>query len=60
MTRQGLSQWTLAEEVGVSKNYLSKRFRHEAPLSLNDLEGVCKVLRLDPATVVAMAVAGAD
>lgn len=34
----------LAKACGVSRNYLGKRLRDEAPLTLNDVEEVCKAL----------------
>lgn len=49
---QGMTHWTFAERMGVSKNYVSKRFRHEAAFTLTDFEMGCAVLGLDAATVV--------
>lgn len=38
----------LAKACGVSRNYLGKRLRDEAPLTLNDVEAICKALGIQP------------
>ena len=44
MARTRVSGAELARLIGVSQNYLSKRLRDEAPLTLNDTELICDAL----------------
>lgn len=46
MARRRISQVALAEHMGVSQNYVSKRLRDELPFTLNDVEVIARVLGL--------------
>ncbi|MHC6592391.1 helix-turn-helix domain-containing protein [Arthrobacter sp. C152] len=37
----------LAKESGLSRTYLGKRLRDEVPFTLNDVEAICRALRID-------------
>lgn len=39
-----VTKTALAKACGVSRNYLGKRLRDEAPFSLNDVEAICRAL----------------
>lgn len=43
-----VTKTALAKACGVSRNYLSKRLRDEAPFTLNDVEVICQVLGIRP------------
>jgi len=47
LARQNLLIKDLAEQSGLSKGYLGKRLRDEAPLNLNDFEAICEALGKD-------------
>ena len=47
MSRQRISGAQLAERVGRSQSYISKRLRDESPLTANDIEDICKALGED-------------
>ena len=55
----GRLQWTqtdLAEKVGKSKNYINTRMRDEAPLNINDIEEIGRVLGRSPGDLFRAAV----
>lgn len=46
MAHEMVTKTALAKACGVSRNYLGKRLRDEAPFTLNDVEAICKALGL--------------
>jgi transcriptional regulator with XRE-family HTH domain len=48
MTDQGITAKDLATTAGLSRSYLGKRLRDEAPFTLNDVEAICVALRIEP------------
>ncbi|WP_181034077.1 helix-turn-helix transcriptional regulator [Arthrobacter sp. GMC3] len=44
MDDERISVSRLAAAAGLSRNYLGKRLRNEASLTLNDIEAICKAL----------------
>lgn len=48
MADEMVTRTALARACGVSRNYLAKRLRDEAPFTLNDVEAICKVLGMRP------------
>lgn len=51
LTDRGMTAQALAAAAGISRSYLGKRLRDEAPFSLNDVEAICKALRIEPPSV---------
>ena len=47
MGRQRLNGVQLAGKARMSRDYLGKRLRNEAPFTLNDIEAICKALGED-------------
>jgi DNA-binding phage protein len=47
MAEHGVTAQALAKAAGVSRNYLGKRLRDEAPFTLNDVEAVSKALGIE-------------
>lgn len=47
MDDENISVARLATASGLSRNYLGKRLRGEAPLTLNDIEAICSALSED-------------
>lgn len=44
MAEERVTVTALARAAGLSRNYLGKRVRDEAPWSLNDVEAICEAL----------------
>lgn len=44
MARDHVTVQALADAAGVSRTYLGKRLRDEVPLTLNDVEAICRAL----------------
>jgi DNA-binding phage protein len=47
MADQRVTAQALAETTGISRSYLGKRLRDEAPFTLNDVEAICKALGME-------------
>jgi DNA-binding phage protein len=47
MARDRVTAQALAEAAGISRSYLGKRLRDEAPFSLNDVESISKALGIE-------------
>lgn len=47
MTRRRVTAKQLAEQAGMSANYLGKRLRNESPFNANDIEAICAALGED-------------
>lgn len=47
MARERVTAKALAEASKISRSYLGKRLRDEAPFSLNDVEAISKVLGIE-------------
>jgi transcriptional regulator with XRE-family HTH domain len=47
MARERVTAKDLAAVTGISRSYLGKRLRDEAPFSLNDVEAISKALGID-------------
>jgi transcriptional regulator with XRE-family HTH domain len=48
MTDQTITAQSLAAKSGLSRSYLGKRLRDEAPFTLNDVEAICVALKIEP------------
>jgi transcriptional regulator with XRE-family HTH domain len=48
MTDQTITAQALAAMSGLSRSYLGKRLRDEAPFTLNDVEAICVALKIEP------------
>lgn len=48
MTDQKVTAQALAELTGISRSYLGKRLRDEAPFNLNDVEAISLALKIEP------------
>lgn len=48
MADEMVTKTALAKACGVSRNYLGKRLRDEAPFTLNDVEAICRALGIQP------------
>lgn len=44
MARDGVTAQELAERTGISRSYIGKRLRDEAPMTLNDVEAISNAL----------------
>lgn len=44
----GVTISALAIAAGLSRNYLGKRLRNEAPFTFNDAEAICSALGMEP------------
>jgi len=47
MARHRVSATLLAERAGLSRSYLGKKLRDEAPFTFNDIESICVAMRED-------------
>lgn len=47
MARDGVTAQELAARTGISRSYIGKRLRDEAPMTLNDVEAISKALHID-------------
>lgn len=47
MADQRVTAQALAEATGISRSYLGKRLRDEAPFTLNDVEAISRALGMD-------------
>jgi transcriptional regulator with XRE-family HTH domain len=47
MVERDVTVLALAKASGVSRNYMGKRLRDEAPFTLNDVEAISEALGLD-------------
>lgn len=47
MARDRITAKALADATGISRSYLGKRLRDEAPFTLNDVEAISKVLGIE-------------
>jgi transcriptional regulator with XRE-family HTH domain len=47
MARERVTAKALAAATGISRSYMGKRLRDEAPFSLNDVEAISKVLGIE-------------
>lgn len=47
MARDGVTAQELATRTGISRSYIGKRLRDEAPMTLNDVEAISKALGID-------------
>lgn len=47
MARERVTAKDLATVTGISRSYLGKRLRDEAPFTLNDVEAISKALGID-------------
>jgi transcriptional regulator with XRE-family HTH domain len=45
MSRHGVSGLEVAKRIGISRNYIAKRLRHEAAFTFNDVENIAAALR---------------
>lgn len=48
MARERVTAKALANATKISRSYLGKRLRDEAPFTLNDVEAICKALGIQP------------
>jgi transcriptional regulator with XRE-family HTH domain len=46
--RERMTEQALADACGMSRTYLGKRLRDDVPFTLNDMEVLCRVLRIKP------------
>ncbi len=60
LARQRITAKQLAEDVGMSQNYLGKRLRDEASFTLNDMESICEALGEDLQHFIQSAIEGGD
>ena len=47
MAKDRITAKGLADVTGISRSYLGKRLRDEAPFTLNDVEAICKALGIE-------------
>jgi transcriptional regulator with XRE-family HTH domain len=57
--RKQMTMRELSDRAGLSTSYLSKRLRGDAPMTLNDLDAICKALDEDIMEFIASAVEAA-
>lgn len=55
LARKRMRQSAFATQLGQDEVWVSRRLRCVVPLSLNDLEAMCRVLRAEPADLIAAA-----
>lgn len=53
LTQRGISKRELARGIGRSNNYVAIRFRHEASLTLTDVDAMCGELGLEAGSFIA-------
>jgi DNA-binding Xre family transcriptional regulator len=59
LTIRQIRQAALAKQMGVTEVWLSRRLREVQPLSLDDVEAICRALKVEPTEMIAAAVEGA-
>lgn len=53
LNQRGISKRELARNIGRSNNYVAIRFRHEAALTLTDVDVICDALGLEAGSFIA-------
>lgn len=53
LAQRGISKRELARSIGRSNNYVAIRFRHEAALTLTDVDAMCDALGLEAGSFIA-------